>query len=171
MAYFSAGRKEFESQDPGNPYYEFKKYPEPTICPICKAYYKDGRWTWEKPKDDTRDINEAICPACRRIQDKYPGGIVRIEGSYFLEMKEELMNLIRNVEEQAKALRPLQRIMEIKEDDEGVTITVTSPHLARRLGEALYKAHKGSLEFSYNEGEKFIRVLWRRDKKEEDNEE
>ncbi len=167
MTYFSAGRKEFDATDTGNPYYEFKKYPEPTICPVCKAYYKDGRWTWEKPVSE-KNINKAICPACRRIQDKYPGGILRIEGSYFLEREEEIMNLIKNVEEEAKNHRPLQRIMDIEKDEEGITITVTYPHLARRLGEALYKAHKGELDFSYNEGEKFIRVVWRRDLKEEE---
>ena len=166
MSYFGAWRKEFESQDPGNPYYEFKKYPEPTVCPVCKATYKGGRWTWEKIEED--GYNEAVCPACRRIQDKYPGGILRVEGSYFAERKDEIMNLIRNEEENAKNLRPLQRIMEIEEDDEGITIKVTYPTLARRLGEALYKAHKGTLDFSYNEGEKFVRVLWRRDMEEKE---
>ncbi len=162
MTYYSAWRKEFESQDPGNPYYEFKKYPEPTICPSCKAVYKNGRWTWEKP-DETTEYNEALCPACKRIQDKYPGGLVRIEGSYFKEKKEELMNLIRNVEEDVKNLRPLQRIMNMEEDEDGLNIEVTYPSLARRIGEALYNAHKGELKFWYNEGEKFVRVIWRRD--------
>ncbi len=166
MSYFSAWRKEFESQDPGNPYYEFKKYPEPTVCPVCNAYYRDGRWTWEKP-ENLNGVNEAVCPACRRIQDRYPGGIVRVEGSYFLNRKEEIMNLIKNEEENARNMRPLQRIMSIEEDDQGITINVTYPTLARRLGEALYRAHKGSLEFAYNEGEKFVRVIWRRDEAEQ----
>ncbi len=162
MTYYSAWRKEFEAQDPGNPYYEFKKYPEPTVCPMCKACYKDGKWTWDKI-DGTERVNEALCPACRRIQDKYPGGIVRVEGEYFKARRDELMNLIRNEEENAKNLRPLQRIMWTEEDEDGITIYVTYPTLARRLGEALYRAHKGKLEFSYNEGEKFVRVFWRRD--------
>ncbi len=157
----AAGRKEYGGDDPGTPYYEYRKYPEPTVCAKCGLVFRDGRWTWngELPQGE---VNKEFCPACRRIEDKYPGGIVRLEGPYFLERKEEIMNLVRNEEEDTRALRPLQRIMWMEEDEEGVTIYVTYPHLARRIGEKVNSAHKGELDFSYNEGEKFVRVYWRR---------
>jgi len=156
----AALRKEYDGDDPGTPYYEYRKYPEPTVCTKCGAIYKDGRWAWGSPPQG--EVSEELCPACRRIEDKYPGGIVRLEGPYFLEHKEEIINLVKNEEEDTKALRPLQRIMSMEEDDEGLTIYVTYPHLARRIGEKVNSAHKGHLEFNYNEGEKFVRVLWRR---------
>jgi len=159
--FHAAGRKEYGGDDPGTPYYEYRKYPEPTVCIKCGAVYRDGRWIWEKQPEG--EVNEEICPACKRIEDKYPGGIVRLEGEYFQKMKEEIMNLVRNEEEEAKSLRPLQRIMGMEENEKGVTIYTTYPHLARRIGEKVNSAHKGNLSFQYSEGEKFIRVNWIRD--------
>jgi len=156
----AALRKEYGGDDPGTPYYEYRKYAEPTVCAKCGSVFKDGRWTWSPPPQG--EVNKELCPACRRIEDKYPGGIVRLEGPYFLEHKEEIINLVKNEEEDTKALRPLQRIMSMEEDDEGLTIYATYPHLARSIGEKVNSAHKGHLEFNYNAGEKFVRVLWRR---------
>ncbi len=158
--FHAAARKEYGGDDKGTPYYEYRKYPEPSVCSKCGLVFKDGRWTNQAPPKG--EVNEEICPACRRIEDKYPGGIVRLEGPYFLDRKEEIMNLVRNEEEDAKGLRPLQRIMGMEEDESGVTIYVTYPHLARRIGEKVNSAHKGSLNFRYNEGEKFARVQWKR---------
>jgi len=156
----AAIRKEYGGDDPGTPYYEYRKYTEPTVCAKCGSVFKNGRWTWSPLSQG--EVNKELCPACRRIRDKYPGGIVRLEGPYFLERKEEIMNLVKNEAEDTKALRPLQRIMTMEEDDKGLTIYVTYPHLARRIGEKVNSAHKGHLEFNYNEGEKFVRVFWRR---------
>ncbi len=147
-----------------DPYYEGKKYKEPTVCKVCGAVFKNGRWVWHEGKVEGAD--EGMCPACRRIREKYPAGVVILEGNFIKDSgkKTEIMNLIKNVEEKAKNLHPLERIMEIKEnDDGGIEILTTDPHLARRIGESVAKAYKGEFKIQYLEEEKFVRVYWRRD--------
>lgn len=154
-------RKEFKNVAPDDPYYEGRKYPEPTVCEVCNALYKDGRWSWDKPPKG-EEINYAVCPACRRIKDKYPGGILVLEGDYLNLKEEEIMNLINNEAEMEKSYRPLNRIMSVKKEDGAIVVETTYPSLARRLGEAVYRAHKGELDIRYREGEKFVEVFWRR---------
>jgi len=86
-----------------------------------------------------------------------------LEGAFLKKHREEILNRIKNVAEEVKALRPLQRIMWIKEENDKVEIATTSEHLARHLGEAVNSAFKGEFEVKYSEGEKLARVYWRRD--------
>lgn len=159
-------RKEFKNVKSDDPYFEGRKYEEPTLCTVCGALYRGGRWTWDKlGKGEEPDY--AICPACRRIKDKYPGGVVRLSGSYIKDREEEILNLIRNEAELETKYRPLNRIISIRKDDGEIVIETTYPSMARRLGEAIYRAHKGDLEISFKDGEKFAEILWRRDEGEE----
>ncbi len=147
-----------------DPYYEGRKYREPTVCPKCGAVFRNGRWTWEK--EVPKDADKNMCPACRRIKDKYPAGVVVLEGNFIKDpsKKRDIMNLVKNTEEKAKSLHPLERIMEIKENEDGsIEILTTDPHLARRIGEAVAKAYKGEFEIKYLEEERFVRAHWRRD--------
>jgi hypothetical protein len=57
---------------------------------------------------------------------------------------------------------PLQRIMAVQTGGEGILITTTDPHLARRIGEALRGAYKGELRVRYNKDEHLVRVYWSR---------
>src|ERR1700693_20467 len=102
------------------------KPPEPTACPKCHASFVGGRWTWEKaPADSFEDI----CPACRRIEDKFPAGYVTIKGEFFPEHRDDILHLIRNHEKKEMANRPLQRIMAIEDTREGTEVTTTDSHL------------------------------------------
>ncbi|MDQ7055714.1 MAG: hypothetical protein Q9M89_04205 [Persephonella sp.] len=50
-----------------------------------------------------------ICPACRRIEDRYEGGIVEFKGEFLQSHRDEIINLIKNVEEEEISYRPLER--------------------------------------------------------------
>lgn len=136
-----------------------RKLKEPTACPQCGAVFHRGRWSWgTKPAD----AHEALCPACQRIEDKYPKGLVTLTGPYLEAREEELVGLIRNAEANEKEHHPLSRIMTIDKTREGVVISTTDSHLARRIGSALKDAHHGELDVHYNKAEDFVRVQWTR---------
>lgn len=154
-------------QDPyhdvhNDPYYQKKKLEEGTHCRTCDVEYRKGVFHWA---NSTSAATESTfnCPACRRAQDGVVGGCISIKGSYVALHREEIEHLIRNVETLEKQEHPMQRIMAFTSFDDGFEVTTTYEHIARRIGEALYGAHKGDLEFTYGDQEKFIRVMWSRD--------
>lgn len=135
------------------------KWPEPTRCNTCGALFVNGRWTWQEAPET---FYQAVCPACRRISDRLPAGYIEIKGQFFEEHRAEILNLIRNTENQEKAEHPLERIISIVTDSGFPLVTTTGHHLARRIGEALARAYKGELTFHYPEAEECIRVHWQR---------
>jgi len=142
-------------------YYEREKPSEPARCPGCGAFYTGGRWTWTAPAEKTAPL-QVHCPACRRIGDNYPAGRVEIGGEFFFGHREEIENLVRNVEELEKANHPLQRLLKFTPREDGALITTTGIHLARRIGEALARAYQGDLTVQYADQEQSVRVYWRR---------
>jgi len=150
--------KDFEH----DPYSESRKLQEGTFCKECGAVYVKGRWTW--PFEELEGKTPSICPACRRIRDDYPAGEIVISGTYFLDHREEILNIVYNVLEQEKERSPLKRVIKVEEGKGFMRMSFTDDHLVRRIGEALYRAHKGTLELQYAEGDKFLRIQWKRDK-------
>jgi len=149
-------------QERKSPYSEQRKFPEPTVCPRCGLVYSGARW--HDPEDEyPKGANKELCPACRREVDRYPGGMVYLSGRYLREKEEEIMNIVRNQEEQARARRPLQRIMWVEKKDNGIEIATTNQHLARRIGRAVNSAHAGNFTIKQRSGENFVRVYWERE--------
>lgn len=145
-----------------NPYYEGQKYPEPTVCPRCGLVYQEGRWQrTETPPSSS--AQESLCPACRREIDRNPAGLVYLSGDYFTSHREEILNLAHNQEQAAAATRPLQRIMWIEDQDGGVEIATTDPHLATRIAKAIASACKGTLTIKQAPREPLVRCYWERD--------
>ena len=54
-----------------------------------------------------------VCPACRRVRDRYPAGEVTLGGTFFVEHADEALSLVRNIEDAERRAHPLQRIMTI----------------------------------------------------------
>jgi hypothetical protein len=103
-----------------------------------------------------------MCSACLRIRDKYPAGFLTLSGPYLQEHKTDIINLARNEEAAENAEHALHRIMAVEEQADRVCITTTDIHLPRRIGEALYRAHRGELDFHYEEEGNLLRVSWQR---------
>lgn len=134
------------------------KLPEPTACPDCGAIYRKGRWTWGvRPPG----AHEETCPACHRIRDNYPAGMLHLSGPYFDAHKEEVLGLVRRQEVEAKREHPLCRIIAINEDEYGAVVTTTDTHLPRRIGEALWHSYHGELDLHYGQDPRLIRMTWK----------
>lgn len=135
------------------------KLPTPTACGACGAVFAHGRWQWlARPEN----AHSEMCPACHRIHDRFPAGYVKLEGEFARSHRTELTELARNLEQKEKLEHPLQRIMDIVEEDGDVLITTTDIHLAHGIGEALHHAYDGTLESRYNAEENLLRVRWKR---------
>lgn len=136
------------------------KLPDPTACPRCGAIYRAGRWTWGAAP---ADAHRTDCPACRRVADGVPAGIVTVKGEFASAHREEITNLVRNVEEREKAEHALKRIMAISEGEGGsLEISTTDARLARAIGEALHGAYRGELDYQFVESESCFRASWTR---------
>ncbi len=135
------------------------KLKEPTVCSQCGAVFHKGRWSWA-PKP--AGAHETVCPACHRIKDRYPKGLLKLTGRFLADHQEEVLGVVRNEEAKAKAEHPLCRIMNIVREDDVTTVSTTDSHLPRRIGEALHHAYAGEFTFHYDQGGQFIRVFWTR---------
>ncbi|MCQ2039967.1 BCAM0308 family protein [Pseudomonas kunmingensis] len=90
-------------------------------------------------------------------------GTIRLRGAFVKAHADELSGLIRNTEEKEKAEHPLERLMAISDEPDGLRVTTTGLHLARRIGHALEAAYDGDLKIHYDGEEYYVDVLWQRD--------
>jgi len=135
------------------------KFREPTACPRCGAVFHKGRWSWGlRPAE----AHEAICPACERIGDQNPAGILTLQGLFLTVHRDEILGLIHNEEAKAKTEHPLSRVMKVDQKDDTVEVTTTDMHLAQGIGEALRHAYQGTLALRYSRNQQLIRVRWTR---------
>lgn len=148
-------RKLFEHNN--DAYQSKEKLPEPTVCPNCSAVYHEGRWQWIEA---AMHANRKICPACQRIQDKFPAGFVTLEGDFFNKHCEEIRQMIQHHAEHERIEHPLKRIIAIDKQDDAMLVTTTDTHLARGIGEALRHAYQGKLNVDHVPGENLVRVHW-----------
>jgi hypothetical protein len=139
-----------------DPYQAQQKLHEGTVCPQCGAH--DGRWQWATRRMET--ASEQLCAACRRINDKFPAGIVILRGDFAREHKEEMVHLVRHQEDAEKKEHPLNRIMSVEKDPRGIVIHTTDIHLPRRIGGAIKRAFHGEAQAHFEEDGYFVRVDW-----------
>lgn len=145
-----------------DPYFLREKRPEPSVCKECGVVFQDGIFEWMK--HPPRDAGSITCPACLRIQENYEGGLVQLEGGFLQTHWEDIRNLIENTADREVRERPLERILEWRNEDDGsVVIRTTYEHIARRIGEAVHKAYKGQLDLHYPGDEKYVRAHWIRE--------
>ena len=142
-----------------DPYEAKGKLPEPSTCPECHAVYRDGRWRWGRAPEEAK---QTPCPACQRVRDGIPAGILTLVGSFHLSHRTEILGLIRHVEEREAKEHPMKRIMEVSEQDDELSVTTCEASLARNLGDAIHHAYQGELDYHYPDGEGVLRVRWER---------
>jgi hypothetical protein len=102
------------------------------------------------------------CPACEKIRDRYAEEQVVLQASPFLTAhRYEILRLERNEEERAKGMNPLERIIEIREAPEGITVTTTNEKLTQRIGRMLKSSYQGHTSYRWSDL-KFLDVAWHR---------
>lgn len=139
---------------------------ETAVCKKCHLIHRNKRWYLDE-KESQRllmDVktNKGVCPACRRMEDNNPGGVVTLTGNYFKEHEHEILDLLKNEEAESRGKNPLGRIMEISQEGHVLTISTTEDKLAQKLGREVYKAHKGELHYQWSHDQNFVRVNWTR---------
>lgn len=149
-----------------DPYMNDAGVKEVAVCTGCKALYWNKRWYPDETASTglTNEMirNDVICPACQRMHDNNPAGIVTYSGDYLLEHEDEILNTIKNTEEKARIKNPLARIMEITQEGGRLTVSTTDDKLAQKLGRDIFKAHSGNLEYQWSREHRFVRVNWNR---------
>ena len=142
-----------------DPYRPRRKVRGATRCAGCAAVSYRGRWSWRATPSHAA---AGLCPACRRIRERLPAGLVRLSGPFLQAHRDELLNRVRRCEESERREHPVQRIMSIETRNDEVLVTTTDAHLARRIGAALRHAYKGELDYRYGKDDPLLRVSWMR---------
>lgn len=162
-----------------DPYKQTDKPHEPMFCTQCGAVSDRGRWRWPKAgtpsstspaggrsRSSLRSeaMQPTICQACHRINDHFPAGIITLTGAIVGTHKDEIVRLIRDVEQAEKADHPLNRVMDIEDKlPDRLEISTTDIHLPHRIADAIRRAYKGDVTEHYDEGGYFVRVNWHRE--------
>lgn len=140
-----------------DPYRAGSKPKGEQVCPHCGLVNRRGRWMRAQV---TPQAQSAACPACRRIADRLPAGILTVDGPFAFEKREDVLATARNVAEKVESEHPLERIMSIETFDGRLVISTTDVHLVQAIGRALHGAFGGSLHYGFQEGEDQLRVDW-----------
>ncbi len=153
--------KEHPRQDP----YAMLKAPKgPSICSKCQAIYANKRWHLDD--EEARRLaaspatHKMVCPACQKIQDDYPEGIVTLKWSDLREHEAEIRGLVGNVEARALSVNPLERVMKIVRRRKDLEVQTTNDRLAQRIGRELVRAYKGRVTYHWAHRDMLARVSW-----------
>jgi len=84
---------------------------------------------------------------------------VLLEGELHGELRDEIENLIHNVEQRESAEHPLKRIFGVEESDGGLRVRTTDARLAHAIGRAVHHAYHGQLEEPQS-NEEPVRIRW-----------
>jgi hypothetical protein len=150
-----------------DPYLHGKTIQGIALCLNCHAVFTKKRWKLDEPLFEEKYADEKtakiLCPACRKVKEQYPGGIVNLRGRFIDHHREEVLNLVRNEEKRARGFNPLERIMDIQNSASGIVIRTTNEKLAQRIGRRMQKAYQGKVYYTWSDDTKLLRAEWERD--------
>ena len=144
---------------PPDSYRDGAKPQGPVACPKCGASYENGRWTWGRPAAEALRLK---CPACRRIEDRFPAGYATLSGPFLGQHRDEVLRLVHSREALERREHPMQRIIAVETAGDDVVVTTTDAHLARSIAHALHEAFKGEMNLHIGKDEPLVRATWRR---------
>jgi NMD protein affecting ribosome stability and mRNA decay len=142
---------------------------EPVLCASCGAVYTRRHWSRSgaaraRVREAGRPIAVRICPACQRRATGVPHGFLHVDGEFVAQHRDEILHLLHNEVSRAAEDNPLGQVLDWGDDGTGgLLVTVTTEHLAIRLGRALEKAFDGKVLFGFSHENKLAHVWWHRD--------
>lgn len=155
-----------------DPYAMLKAPKGPAMCKKCGAIYADKRWRFDetvaRKLAGSPRTQKFVCPACQKIRDDYPEGIVTLIWSDLPGHEAEIRGLIANVEARAVSVNPLDRVMKIARRKKELEVQTTNDRLAQRIGRALVRAYKGEAAYSWAHRDMMVRVTWQGPERDKD---
>lgn len=150
-----------------DPYIPDQHFEDGTVCSQCGAIYRNQHWQRDESASRTLIAagtpHQVVCPGCRKIADHDPQGIVTLRGDYWPQHRDEILNLIRHEEQRGTHTNPLERVMDIREEEGSLVIETTNEKLAQRIGRQIHKAHHGHVDYRWSDTNHLVRVYWERE--------
>jgi hypothetical protein len=139
----------------------------PAVCTSCQNVYRERRWLLASDQRavlarEVLDARSVVCPACRMVAEGQWRGEVRLEGPFLFAHRDEVERLLTNEAARASEDNPLARIIHREWTAKRFTLTTTTEHLAKRLGQALEKAFDGAVHYGFGHENKTACVTWAR---------
>jgi hypothetical protein len=153
------GQRTARNQDPYTPKGGYK---EAAFCGECGAVYRNKRWSAGEAMTAPAGMHQVVCPACLRMHDHNPAGVVTLSGDYLRQKADAILYDIKHIEAMFRRKNPLGRIMEIEKEEGRITISTTEDRLAQKMGREVFKAHKGELHYQWAHDQNLVRVSWSR---------
>jgi hypothetical protein len=142
------------------PYLPKRGLPDGARCKKCGITYHGKRW--QMAGTGAEPSCEVVCPACQRMEDGNPAGVVTLSGAYLAAHGEDILNTVKQQEAKHREKNPLGRIMEITNEKGQIVITTTEDKLAQKIGREIYKSQKGELHYKWSHDQHMVRVDWSR---------
>lgn len=128
------------------------------VCSGCGLVLSEGRWYRGAPPG--AELATGLCPACKRVRERDAAGTLELDAA-FLAHRDEIERMARNEEEVEREEHPLERLIELREAPEGLVVTTTGVHLARRIANKLERRFHRQARFHYSDGDGSLRVDWK----------
>jgi len=125
------------------------KVADSLMCDDCNVVHHGGRWYWGAPPFG--EVRGGVCPACRRVRDRHPAGVIRIP-TPLVRTAGDVEHLLRSIEQIEKAEHPLERIIAIETQGDDLRITTTGIHMARRITSQLERRLHKKPRIHYGDG-------------------
>jgi hypothetical protein len=150
-----------------DPYAVRGAQPGPAVCKECHAIYEKKRWRFDEPAYEKlisqKRTKAVICPACVKVHDRYPDGVLTLQWPGLPEHRRDVLGLLHKEAARAQEVNPLERIMKIEDDGKELRVFTTNTKLAQRMGREMERAFKGKTSYHWAHRDKLVRVYWERE--------
>jgi hypothetical protein len=136
------------------------------LCQRCGAVSYHKHWFYDTSArhkveaDPTSRV--VLCPGCERLERGVIDGEVLLESELLETNHEMVYGTIYHVAAKAFLSNPLSRVATIEDRGSQILIRTTTKTLATRIGKAIHKAMKGTLNTKSDPGDPLLRLHWYR---------